>query len=473
MKQLILCFMMIVGFTLTACNNGTSSSSSKSQDQDPVESSDGYTLIVGAPYDDGTGNQAAQFYSDLLNRIQTQSNFRINRIVVNVDSPTINPDIYGLGTTVANSGMVVGFFESVAIYNLTAKNKVEIYTEPDVESAYASAWDNMTIPAGATSIPSCSNAATEADPNQKAMLMSICWTSYVNSLISTAIESSAKSIIGAAYDHQGVAYADTQWVSTQTTGDGLYLGWLSSGMQPYVNLNLIEVYDLSKGSTSAPRVDTIAPETVWTVVQGLTPSYSNGLNTYTGVFPGTQWITATSPTSLESGEVGANIYQCAIASTVTLSSFGCNSTYTSGVDITQTPDVQMMQSLQYIFMYPTDIPSELSSNIYGTAPVAPAPAYSAVVYLFSTQYIGPINSYAGSGTQCTESAGNCSCVASAYNPIASCGDENGFGSWGHDLMAFKSFSDKFLKSQSCGSGFTGGCGVGMWKYDFIPQQWFY
>lgn len=460
--------------------------------KDPQTS--GYTMIVGAPYNTAGDKPAAQFYNDLLKRITNQSSLKISRILLNVDNPTQNPDIYGLNTTVANSGLAIQFIESVAKYNLTAQNKIEIYAFTDVEAGDKYGWGAWSVPQNSTDINSCSNVAGQTDPNQSNLLKSVCWTSYVNKIIAND-GYGAKVVSGNAYDGQTNALQDTdpnrEWIYKQTLADSLNLGWISSGLKSWVNLNLIEVYDLDKGNDYAtPRLDTVAPEGIETLTAiynmatqgkdvGMSVNYSNGIDTLNGSFPGPQKLFALAPgnaeSDFESGIVSANIYQCSINHGS--SDYGCDSTYTNNVDINASPDQQIMQSFGHVFNNTTDSP--LANNIYGAIPAAAngadpwtIPANSQVVYLLSTQYIGPIGSYAGSGKQCIDGA-NCSCVASKYNPQASCGDENDFGSWGNYLPQFQSVASGFLASQGCdNTNFPGGCGMGVYMYDYIPQQWF-
>lgn len=513
-KQMTLASAILFG--ITACNSGgnasnnnntnsnslaISASSRMSANQhiqntqnisggvkDPQTS--GYTMIVGAPYNTAGDKPAAQFYNDLLTRITNQSSLKISRILLNVDNPAQNPDIYGLNTTVANSGLAIQFIESVAKYNLTAQNKIEIYAFTDVEAGDQYGWGAWSVPADSVNIPSCNNVVSQNDLNHANMLKSVCWASYVNKLI-VKDGYASNSIVGNAYDGQKSALQDTdlnrEWLYNQESADNLNLGWISSGLKSWVNLNLIEVYDLDKGNDYAtPRLDTVAPDGVDTLTTiynmatkgqdiGMSVNYANGVDTLTGSFPGPQKLLTLAPgnaeSDFESGMVGANIYQCAINHGS--SDYGCDSTYTNNVDINATPDQQIMQSFGHIFNNAVDSP--LGNNVYGAIPPATGwsiPQNSSVVYLLSTQYIGPVGSYAGSGKQCIDGA-NCSCVASKYNPQASCGDENGFGSWGNYLSQFQSVASSFLTSQGCDStNFPGGCGMGIYMYDYIPQQWF-
>lgn len=510
-KQTILASIILFG--ITACNSGgainqnnvnpastqTIVASANNQLTSSIQSisggmkdpqTSGYTMIVGAPYNTAGNKPAQQFYNDLLMRIKSQSGLKISRILLNVDNPTQNPDIYGLNSTVANSGLAVQFIESVAAYNLTAQNKIEIYAFSDVEAGDQYGWGAWNIPADSVNISSCNNVANQNDLNHANMLKSVCWTSYVNKLIAKD-EYKANSLAGNAYDGQKSALQDTdenrEWLYNQESADNLNLGWISSGLKSWVNLNLIEVYDLDKGNDYAtPRLDTVAPDGVDTLTAiynmatkgqdiGMSVNYANGVDTLTGSFPGAQKLLTLAPgnteSDFESGMVGANIYQCAISHGS--SDYACDSSYSSNVDINATPDQQIMQSLGHIFNNTVDSP--LGNNVYGAIPSAAGwsiPQNSSVVYLLSTQYIGPVGSYAGSGKECIDGA-NCSCVASKYNSQASCGDENGFGSWGNYLPQFQSVASSFLASQGCDStNFPGGCGMGVYMYDYIPQEWF-
>lgn len=481
--QLRFLLFCIYATGIVACSSGTSQSNNANGIGDSSGNDSNYTLVIYYP-----GNNANTYYNDLLTNLNSgQSNVPVDRILLSTQNPYLNPSLFAIGSNIANSGLAVQFLAKLAQSN----PNVQVYAYPDVE--ISSGWENWTPPVVTPEPASCVAAVNSANSvEQQDVLKSICWASLVNQLIASSTSTQESAISGVAYDGQSFILKDSDlnraWIYNQTTNDGLLLGWLSSGMKINVNLNLIEVYDLDKGSTDAPRIDTVVPDSVYTLTEsylvaktgnpnvgGLVPVYNNGLNTYNGAFPGLQWILATNlGTKLESGEVGANIYQCALANTTTLSQLGCNN-YSNNIDITQTPDNQMLQSLNYIFNNVQKTPLTISSSgpIYGAE--SPAIPGNSIVYLFSTQYIGPVNSYAGSGLQCSESAGNCSCIASLYNPAATCGDENGFGSWGNNWSDFNKFSQQFLVSQETPQNqcpAPGGCAAGIYMYDFIPQKWY-
>jgi hypothetical protein len=107
-----------------------------------------------------------------------------------------------------------------------------------------------------------------------------------------------------------------------------------------------------------------------------------------------------------------------------------------------------------------------------------------VVFLFSTQYAGPVKSYSDflkptpttSSSLCTDPttplSNQCKCIASQYDPIASCGDENSFGSWGANFADFMLFRDLFLTTQGGVNCPGNSCSTGLYMYDFIPQAWY-
>lgn len=421
-----------------------------------------YTIVTGIPYV-GDSQTGGQFYDDLLTRLSTtNTNVPVSRLLLGVVDPSLNP-LFTIGSTVASSGLAVQFISQLA----NANPSVQIYAYPDVEDDSGDiSWENWTPPTANPAIPSCSAISQTSDVSEQRVLKSICWSGLVNQLIATK----NNAISGNAYDGQGFALTDTDanraLIHGWTVADGLNLGWLSAGLKSSVDLNVIEVYDLAKTNNNILGVDTIVPDSVPNVVKDLTPTCSGNFCSYDGIFPGTQWTTNNSD---DFGTVGANIYQCAISTTSDeLTTNGCNSVYTSNVETTVTADMQMMQSLNFILL--GNSKAALSSNIYGTPP-SPSSESNVIVFLFSAQYKGAIQSYTGSGGQCVDSAGNCSCVASKYNSIASCGDENGFGSWDANLTQFKSFTTEFLTSQAPCTA-PGGCAIGIYEYDFIPQAWY-
>jgi hypothetical protein len=428
-----------------------------------TEDPNAFTVIVGVPYAGGSQNGTV-FFDDLINNLSpSQTNIPIQRVLLSVENPTQN-GIYSLSNTLSGSGAAVNFLAALAKNN--PNGNLAVFVVPDIETGN-SYWANWTPPSFALHIPSCENMLSATDNAQKSMLATICYASAVNLLVKN-IGVNSFAINGVAYDGQSLIMQDTDsnrlWLHNQVTADNLRLGWISSGLKSSVDLNLIEVYDLNKGAQGSLRIDTVTPESVYKVVSGVKASCADGSSpcSYTGDFPGTQWMFANGV-----GTVGANIYQCAISSSNMLLANGCDNSYTSNVDTSLPADQQMMQSLDYIF---TNQPKKaLSINIYGVPP-APTIANNKIVYLLSTQYIGPVGSYAGSKQQCNEKSGSCSCIASKYNASAPCGDENGFGSWGSNLEAFKLFANEFLASQSPCTA-PGGCSMGIYMYDYIPQQW--
>ncbi len=204
-------------------------------------------------------------------------------------------------------------------------------------------------------------------------------------------------------------------------------------------------------------------------------AYPSENGSYKKFFPGTQY--ATDP---KAGPVipvvGANIYQCALSSGS--SSFGCNSEYVSNVDTLKPNYVQVMQAINYVWTTISKLTP--TAAYYGTTPGASLSGN--VVYLFSTQYAGPVQSYSdfnklqppiSSHTLCTDpttpSAQQCSYLASAYNSSASCGDENSFGTWGAYFSDFKLFQALFFTTQGGTACPGASCSAGIYMYDYIPQ----
>jgi hypothetical protein len=440
------------------------------------------TMVVDVPYAP-KGSPVTYYppsYQDLLKRLQ--SPFAVNRILLHIESPAWN-QIYGLGSDVQSSGGALQFLSQLPA-------DVEVYAYPDVEGGDPPVWNAW--PCG---------GITGTDPHADA-LKSICWVTSANQLLAAA--HSLARISGIVYEGQSFedkddAQSGVLGAAVHSAPGHLKFGWISSG--PLVcnagvpaadcaDINFIEVYDLNKGSMSpAPatpyRVDTIAPETVVggafvaSVAQGPTgpcdPTQGTTIsNPYSpieygsNIFPGIQMSGVGSCDTkhnkwVPTGAVGANIYACAIDSKDSNNNCTLYSVIPAG-----SPEDQIMSSLAYIYNVNPDSKQLTASELNGN---------SNVVYLFSAQYIGPVGSYAGSGLQCSEKANNCHCVASKYDPLASCGDEAGFGTWGSAagqegseyLGNFQNFLANF-SAQVCGTSPT--CGVGIYMYDYLPVHWF-
>ncbi len=448
------------------------------------------TMVVDVPYMPTAG--MPQVYTDLLNRLE--SPFQVNQLLVSTEDPGINPGAYQIGTTVANSGVAVQFLSQLATQN----PNILVYAYVDIEAGNPWGWQIPSALSG--SIPSCQAATTPGmTQGRQDVLKSFCWANAVNQLVKTANHSQNNVLVGVAYEGQTFEDAgDTAWIAQQAKLYGLKFGWFSSGADANADVNFIELYDLNKGSVApapaAPyRVDTIAPETVvggdfipatpWPLdpnnqpcdpTQGATVPDPYVVCPYgSNIFPGTQM---SGPGSCDTkhnkwvptGAVGANIYDCAINSTG--SATLCQFTSYPSVYEANNPEDKIMQSLNYIYKYtnPGPIPPVTASDLSGN---------NNVVYMFSAQYIGPLNSYYGGGQQCIENTGNCHCVASQYSPTASCGDENGFGAWGdgqehNDTVLranFQNFLNNFSNQVCAGSS---SCSVGIYMYNYLPAQWF-
>ena len=507
----------------TGCSGGGSSSANGSTNPTTRDGSLGlgsssgsiaFTAVVGIPYING--NVQNTIYEDLYRTISesTSSTLSISRILLTIQNPGNAPDFFNtvfrigdsFSLTDLNNGKAIGFLQQLANYNLTAKTPIEVYAYPDVE--ISSKWEKWQRPSKAPSTPSCLAGDAEADPSKKAMLYSICWTSLVNQLIA-----GDKPIIsGVAYDNQSnylanahaadqPPFSPTGWTYTQAHGDSyknitLNLGWITAKGVPAnnadkVDLNLIEVYDLN--SNKNPAYDALVPATAGLLMVSQSssctgalcafdysnayPSVSGGTTTFKKFFPGTQYALNFPPTSPNfTPTLGANIYECALSNGST--SYGCNDQYLANVDTSLPIDKQVLQAMNYIW---NAIP-----KMAPTGPYYGANGYLAgnVVYLFSTQYAGPVTGYYGydkntkitttSKSLCVDPQNTdnlCSCVSSRFNSHASCGDENSFGSWGKNFKEFISFVTGFMSTQGGTNCPGNNCSAGIYMYDYVPQSW--
>jgi hypothetical protein len=491
----------------------TTSEKSLGLEMGSTENLSAFTAVVGTPFvmADGT----TPMYDDLLLNLTTpaqQAKVPIARILLAIENPGIpNKEInnvFRIGNNFSlndpSNGQAITFLSNLAKYNARASSPIEVYAFPDVEDS--SQWEVWQAPTSApTDIPSCIASNSEKDASKKAMLNSICWVSLVNRLIGgdkpiftgTAYDNQS-NYLSAAHKNDIPPFSPTGWTYPMTHADktnnvGLNLGWISAGGiakggADIVDLNLIEVYDLY--SNKGPYYDTVAysdiykiiPSDAKSVCSSTTCAYATGSGSLP-FFPGYQYQDPTNTV----GAVGSNIYQCAISkSSADLTKNGCNGAYTSNIDITKTPDLQMLESINYIKLNTGDSTPRTSvlQPIYPNA----QGLYGTVVYLLSTQYAGPVTSYytkdkntgvvSSSKSLCIDSSNTanlCSCVGSKYNRYASCGDENGFGSWGNNLTDFKNFvfgTSAFMSTQGGANCPGNSCSPGLYMYDFIPQAWY-
>lgn len=513
------------------CSGGGSSSSTStttpSISEKPLslgapEDSTAFTVVVGVPY--VTKNLLTPLYDDLYINLTTaaqQNKLRVSRVLLSIQNPGNPPNIYnstfqiGDSFTLSdvNNGQVISFLKKLADYNATAQTPIEVYAYPDVEKD--SLWEKWVMPTSAPKVTSCAAAQSQPNASMKAMLNSVCWASLVNKLIGA----SSPIIAGVAYDGQSNYLAKDQpagldalpWMYSQTHADTLNgvelkFGWITAkGVAARaistVDLNLIEVYDLN--ASTSPSYDALTASSSGNLVvptpacsgipcaydySNAYPAGTNAAPVYKKFFPGTQYAIGLPPydpvTKLPNpafiAVIGANIYQCALYSGS--SAYGCNEEYSNNVDTTAKFDEQALQAMNYIW---TGAPKQLPSKPYygsGSRTLA-----GTVIFLFSTQYAGPVKSYSNfaktnpitSSSLCIDSttpiANQCKCMASKYDSIASCGDENSFGSWGNNFSDFKNFvfgTSGFMSSQGGANCPGSSCSPGLYMYDFIPQAWY-
>jgi len=425
---------------LSGCQGGGSNSNSTTPSGgDDATDKARSTWVVGIPYVQGS-QTGQQFYNDLFNRLNSNSLLSANQILLDLSNPVSN-NIFSFGSSISNSGYAIQFLNSVALES----GSISIFMTPDVESSSIE-WGQWQIPDAAKNIPSCVQAQQQSStPSYAWVLKSICWSSYANQFI--AAQNPGKvinnPIRGVAYDTQGFILSDEstnlQWIQNQTKADNLKLGWISGGVKTYVDVNFIEVYDIFKRDVPNAAFDTMANDAVLKLTENDPMCTDPAGCSYSFGFPGLQW---TYPDGVDKNNhpivaagVGADIYQCAL--NAGSSNVGCSESYTQNIDTSATLSDQIMQSLNYIYNQQVKSPA-LSAGVLGVPP-----ANTSLVYLFSTQYHGPYKSTYKSNTQCLN-GGSCSCVASAYNSAASCGDENGFGSWINNRDQYLSFVTKFL-----------------------------
>lgn len=528
-SQVALATLLI--FLFAGCSGGGSSSTASTTEPKVIDKSlslgstedpSGFTVVVGIPF--AGSNMATPLYDDLfvnLTSAAQQNKLRVSRILLSVQNPG-NPgnifnatfqidDAFKLGKP--NNGKAIQFLSQLAEYNSKAQTPIEVYAYPDVEAS--SQWEFWNTPTSAPKVTSCSAASApenNSDPSKQAMLKSICWASLVNQLIG----GDKPIIAGVAYDSQSnylpqfhgkdpVPFNATGWTYPQVHADTyngveLKFGWITgkgiaASNPTTVDLNLVEVYDLN--SNKNPAFDALTASKAGGIIvtegskcTGILCSYNysnvypdtvNGNTVYKQFFPGAQYAANfQSNTDNFAPALGANIYQCALSKGSP--DYGCNGQYSSNVDVNATLDVQILQAMNYVW---TATPNQLP-----TAPYYGAKNYLAgnVVYLFSTQYAGPVGSYYGknkttglvttSKSLCTDlenTSYQCSCIASKYTQFASCGDENSFGSWGNNLADFKNFvfgPSGFMSSQGGNNCPGNSCSPGLYMYDFIPSAWY-
>ncbi len=420
-----------------------------------------YTYVVGGenpPY-------PAALYNDLLTRLNIP--LPVNRLLLTVINPAASN-----GTGSAAALPIDETPEGATITFLQDLDKVQSPPETYalISNPVSAQWSTWAPPGysfgpttGACGYLQSEQLPVPASTNNPLaewdIIHSICWAQYANAYLKSI--GAHTQLTGVIYDNADANYqfnhpSDITWLLNVVHASGLKLGWIGGGYQP-VDLSAIEVYDRDQNH--------------YTSIDSATPSAIASGNLQGITFPGPQVINTTPGPLDGEGEVSANIYECAAYSR-NLNQSTCSG-FTAAKIISGTPAAQVLAAFNYIYLGDPAPNPPISPTVFFPADV---PATTQIVLLLSMQYLGPIASFPGNGTECVEASGNCSCVGSAYNSKASCGDENGFGAWAdnppmHNLPV-KDFTDFLTIFQPLSCGEYSNCELGMYMYDYMPQSWF-
>lgn len=412
-----------------------------------------FTIFVGEPPSlTNTNIKKQTFYQAILNQLKTGHPFKINRIVMITTPPvgtTSAPGLYTIGPTVDKSGAFIkDFISQIKDIKQNSNPDLEVFVMPDVESDSAQwsdwkGWQNVAVP----SCASISNLPSGSPTRW--VTKSVCWANKINQLLPGSID-------GIAYDGQGFILGNEPkpvYDIVHSPGNTVQtLGWVSGGPKSNVDINFIEIYDLYKGNHNLVRIDTVTPDDAY--------KYKN----ITKVFPGNQ----------KDSTIGPNISNCAIDSSNAL----CNQ-YSKYIDTKQPASDQVIQSWNFIYNFTSSAPFIYDSAVINMK-------NDNVVFVFSTQNKGKVGEYIDpkTGKGATTTISNCFRLQ-FMKPIpsdATCGDENGFGSWYqpsnnfNPLQEFKAATSGFLTG-ACQGTVNANCDYnknnmgGIWQYDYIPQSW--
>jgi hypothetical protein len=459
------------------------------------DANDAYTLVVG------DGQPTLAFYNTLSRNLNNTDAIKTNFLVLSAIAPEVFPDSFNYFAPDA-SGTLFNFLFS-GLPDRFESPGYWVFAMPDAEAKTPMLWTNWAggeaqsdliaeiqgpcafnkaIPDENYPDPKVSPNAVTADQAEE-MMMTVCWATAMNTHLGKPV------IQGLAYDGQSNLMPSTTdnlaWFKSelnyyhrQNPNVPQYLGWIHGGTNASVDVSFFELYDQYKG-TLPLRVTEVAQEGVpadydSVVAAAKAPDCPNGETCSTpagDVFPGLQYITESiNPNNgnrLESGLIGASIAQCSWDVTHgSLASDGCDS-YQQNIDTTQSLENQILQSYAYIFLGIPKATDFSGLSFFGLNPGSSSLPPSEV-FLFSTQYFGPVQSVDPVPTPC---------VLNDLVPDATCGIENGFGVWSNQngLQSFKNLTHQFLYyAQSCGPNKT--CVydgyAGIYMYDFIPQAWY-
>jgi hypothetical protein len=449
------------------------------------DANDAYTLVVG----DGQSSQA--FYNTLSTNLNNTDAIKANFLVLEAISPgsdvnsPFSPDGRGTLFNFLSSGLPDAF-QTPGYW---------VFLMPDAEAATPTLWTDWASSLSQQPListikgpclfdkakpkvkyPKSLNAVTEDQAEE--MMMTVCWATAMNTNLGRPVVQGLtydgqSSVMPSTTDNLSWFKAEISYYHKQDPNVPPYLGWVHGGTNPAVDVSFFEWYDQYKG-TLPLRVTEVAKEGVQgdydSVIKAANaPACPEGETCSTpagDVFPGLQYIVE-GANGEESGLIGASIAGCAWDVTHgSLSSDGCDS-YQQNIDTTQSLENQILQSYAYIFL---GIPKATDFSGLGYLNLQPVSSSLPpnVVFLFSTQYFGPVESATAVPTPC---------VLNDLEPGAACGIENGFGVWKTQagLQSFKNLTHQFLYyAQHCGPNKT--CVydgyAGIYMYDYIPQAWY-
>jgi len=440
---------------------------------------DAYTMVVGA---------TPMLYPNLPDNLSS-GQIKVSRIVFNAVSPVQQPADYGpnMNPTSSFQTLLQSFLPGNSL------SGIEVYVDPDSERGFPGLWikwlTNLSSP---PSYPVCHFQANSTTPQGgQEMMAGLCWATAMNHALGGEV------IQGLAYDNQSteMPYSDTNviWFKSQMQayhkadpdvpeklgfmGGGAWTTAMMPDGSPALDISFVEVYDLDKGNASKPRISSVALESVPTILSGegvncpSTPATGTYCSSIPGkTFPGLQWeeYVLQNPSNQKAGwtsAAGTSITGCALNPQDSNCDVYHQAILSGSAALSSSASLedQILASYAYIFTQTTQ-PSNLA-HVFGQVP---ANSSEQIVYLFSTQYIGP---------EMTTSPITSGCLIADADPThkSSCGSENGFGVWNNEenLQNFKNLTHLFLQAvdvPNASYAYDGKAGI--YLYDFIPSNWY-
>ncbi|MDF1795190.1 MAG: hypothetical protein P1U63_01505 [Coxiellaceae bacterium] len=440
-------------------------------------------------------NTTDTYFNNLFTNL---NKLNAGRVMPAVDPPTATYQATKASGNPTSSGILIQKYSE----NLPSSIKFYAFIDPTA-AAWASYTPtkpiNITCP---TIFPTCIPSSPPAKDSLTKICNAVKYTIELNNtFMNNKADGKVNKLTGVVMDHEGFPLGSNcnEWVYStfnklisdyyQNNPVKIKLAWIAgSGKAAFPanqsDLTLLEIYDFSRASFHQHlqcAFDNVAPGSS-NYNKILNNCILNNKTPPALIFPGFN------SAAKKFNGIG-DIYNCSINSNPNLASY-C-SEFNKNIQTNNiNPDKQITQSFNLLL---TKDPknNDYSSVFQQTYSGAIPSTCTNTVFLFSTQYYGNLGATQG----CTKDSSNCNCILKNASSQSTgkgqniCSFENGFGAWSSannwpksatitPYQAFINVVRNFVTAaipESTGEPSGYPCKseptVGIWMYDFIPQDW--